>query len=651
MKIAWNRKKYMFVALILAAFVLSASGGCKEDEKKEDAPAAASEESSSNTSGDNGSSSVSQPAPAPGGNAKGRTPASGKKATPAAIITGAPNDLVAYGGFRGFDDLVKVAGSVISQMGASAMPAEGLGEILLQGVQAELGLKSMTWLDRKRAVSFAIWLGDGHDTSGVILLPVVGKDALESAFPDSVKKNVEGNDYQLSLMGEVAYGNVVSGYLVVASNADQMTKSKSFIEEKLIPYAPSGSVAIHLSAGMLTSKFQSELAAAKKELADELARDQILPGMTEVIVEQVSYLFDLVEAVDWFSITAQMKGVHAVLSLEISEKKGKEALSVLTNHFTGRTPAVYSRLPQNSYFVLGSNFNPKAGESWGHQSMKALYGLLGMSDEEEKAAQGHMDRMVGNGTGDMGIALYTAGSYPMAVSVVSAMNDGLAYRKDILALTDLVWKKTISVFGSEIQKDLPPGFSLDSLSAAVNSVAPLLAPMGVTLAISEDKSTEGVIVDSLTLKADIQKLLPAGGGDSDTEMVKEIVGMVGDTISLSLAYGKNTTAMVLSPNAAAEAKALVNGSGSSKNKGLETAKANAVPGANLIMYASAIDGINAFGAIPEVKAMIQQLGDASPGNGIGLSFGVVGNSSFRMDVDIPVDHLMSVVRAARGVPF
>ena len=145
------------------------------------------------------------------------------------------------------------------------MPAEGLGEIVLQGVQAELGLKSMNWLDRKRSISFGVLDGGiNGDASSAILVPVVGKDALEAALPDTVKKNVEGNDYQLLLMGEVAYGNVVSGYLVVSQHADRMSKSKSFIEKDLATYQPTGSCALHLSAGMLTSKFESEFAELKK---------------------------------------------------------------------------------------------------------------------------------------------------------------------------------------------------------------------------------------------------------------------------------------------------------------------------------------------------------------------------------------------------
>ena len=58
-----------------------------------------------------------------------------------------------------------------------------------------------------------------------------------------------------------------------------------------------------------------------------------------------------------------------------------------------------------------------------------------------------------------------------------------------------------------------------------------------------------------------------------------------------------------------------------------------------------------FASIPDVKPILQQLGDASPGNGMGLSFGVAGKSTFRMDLDIPVDHLLAVVRAFQGVPF
>ena len=195
--------------------------------------------------------------------------------------------------------------------------------------------------------------------------------------------------------------------------------------------------------------------------------------------------------------------------------------------------------------MIGGNLNPKAGLSWGkgkHEGAGAI--LLGLSDEESKTLNGHMDGMLDNGSGDMGIALYSAGKYPMAVSVVSGMRDGMAYRKDLLAVTDFAWKKAISVFGDEFKSDLPPGFNLDSLSGAVNSVGPLLAPMGVSVAISQDTSTDGVIVDSLTIKADIKKLVP--DGQADPEMM-EILNVVGDTISLSMGYGKNATAIVLSP--------------------------------------------------------------------------------------------------------
>ena len=621
----------------VAALALTlAVAGCKKDP----APAAPAPAAQGVKTGEAAKGEPAKGEPAKGEPAKGEAPEKPKTAEAASASTSAPLTMpagvVGYGGVRSLDDFTSVVTSVVDKV----QPTPGLGLMFSAGLSKTLGVSPGDWLDTSKPIRIAIANPKESRKPGVLILPLKSREAFEKALPAEREAGADGAAFKYKAGENDAWISYAGDAVVFARDAQTLAALKAFVEGPLVGWTPSDPAEIGVSVANLTSMFAPELQKARGKVTEKLSRraDRIpFPGAAEGLEKAIAWVFDSIDSVDGATVGLRVDGDHVLVPLTLRAKKG----SALEQAFGGsKGPAItlLDYVPPTTYFALGTRFDPKSCGDWSGVGVAILAKLMNLPE----AAQTRLTELMKSAeevqTGESVLAFSKEGTLAMGMLYVGGTRDGAKLRAATIETAGILWagasKAIIAKEGAP-----PPPIDLSTFPKAIETLAPVVAPFGVTLTLGNVAHPNGP-VDTLTLKIDYTKIPLA---KAEPEAVEVMKSAVGDTIVFALGYGKDAWAVAVGPDAATRVGDIVDG----KKTGapaIRTAMSHAVPGASFFTYLSLIDAVKAFVSLPDFKDKRELIAGMPSSAGSALSIGSTSGSGLQAVLDVSLGSVQQMMK-------
>ena len=617
--------RWCLAALLTAAMAV---GGCKKDGGEAATPAGPA------TAAKTGEA---KPGEAKPGEAKPEAKAGETRAAAPATIA-VPDGVIMYGGIKSLDDMTTRISSVVDKV----KPMPGLGMIITGALSKELGLSSMDWLDTSKSARFAVWNPKEGDKPIVMLYPMKSKEAFEKSLPETREAGADGNAFKYQAGSRDAFVNYSGDYAVFARDAKGYDRMKGFVDGGLSAYQPTDVFELTIVVNNVTRIFGDEMKELRGQVAKMMAGDMAMSPLMaspETMRKQVDMMFDLVDQLDVATISARIDGDHIKVPFHLKAKDGSE-MSKFFDAARNRSLTLLDYVPVGSYLVVGSNMDPTNFGEWNDLGITVLAEALKLSDADKTKLTGLMKDAMAAQTGESMFALYKDGALSLSMLAVGGAKDGKKLRDTTYEMYGMLWSKLIDLVKGEMGGDLPPEFDLSSFTKAIESLAVIAAPMGVTLKVGSETYNDAPI-DTLEISVDYAKFPLAQEDPKAVEVMKAIVG---DKVVLAAGYGKERYAMAMGPDAVARIKEVLDGKKSGAPVALKTAMEHGVPGAAMMFYVSAVDGLKAFSALPELASMRDTIRGMSAANGATFSFGSASGGGVSAVIDVPLSHIQEVMK-------
>jgi hypothetical protein len=617
------------LALLLMAVL--AIGGCKKDTAPEGAAPAKKEGAAQEA----GKGEVKR------GEGEGKTPEAGKE-NRAAQNVATPDGVIAYGGISSLDDATTRISGVASKVSPTPIPP--LGTLATSWLQKEFALTSMEWLDTTKPVKFAAMDPKANKDAAFLMFPVKSREAFEKALPEAKEANAEGNAFKYEAGFRPGYVNFAGNYAVFSRDAGLFAKGKDFLEGEFAKYEPKDPFEMVFKVGNLTRIFSDEMKGVRTQMAQEMARDTAASpfgGSAEMMKEQVDMLFDFVDQLDTAAVSARIDGDHVKLPFYLTAKSGSRVGEFFAAQ-TGRKVDMLAYAPKDSYLIFGGNFDPAKFSDWNELSMELLTEMLKLTPDEKTKLSDLMKRSMEAQTGESVVALHKDGQLALAMLAVGGAKDGKKLRELTYEVYGMLWTKVVDLIKAEAGTELPPELDISTFPKAVESLAKIAEPMGISLKLAQETHGDAPI-DVIEIKIDYAKFPLA---QEDPKAAEAMKALVGDKVVIAAGYGKDVYAWSMSPDAVARVKSVLDGKKGEVPAGVKAAIENGVPGASMVVYLSAVDAAKAFAAVPDLAPMRETIAGLKADSGAAFTFGGA-QGGLQAILDVPVSHVQEMMKLAR----
>ncbi|GMV41249.1 MAG: hypothetical protein AMXMBFR64_29650 [Myxococcales bacterium] len=636
--------RWCLAALLTAALAV---GGCKKDPPA--APAEAPKAGETKAPEKGGEAKAPEKggeakAPEKGGEAKAPEKAPDKAgderpAVPATVSV--PDGVILYGGIKSLDDLTARISSVVDKV----KPMPGLGMVITGALSKELGLSSMDWLDTSKPARFAVWNPKEGGQPLVMAFPMKSREAFEKALPEARESGAEGNAFKYQAGMKDAFVNFAGDYALLARDAKAYDRLKGFAEGGLAAYKPNDAFEITIAVGNLTRIFSDELKQARGEMAKLMASDMAMSpfaGSAASMNTQIDLMFDLLDQLDQATISARIDGDHVKMPFALKAKDGS-SMAKFFDATRDRKLTLLDYVPAGSYLVVGASMDPAGFGEWNELGMKMIAEMFKLTGEEKAKLDTLMKGAMAAQTGESVFALYKDGALALSMLAVGGATDGKKLRDLSYEMYGMLWTKVVDLIKAEAGAELPPEFDLSSFSKAIESLAAVAEPLGVTVKVATEEYN-GATIDSIAITIDYARFPLA---QEDAEAAAVMKAIVGDKIVLAAGYGKERYGMAMGPDAVARVKDVVDGKKGATPVAIKTAVEHGVPGASMLFYLSAVDGLKAFAALPQLQPMSDTIRGMSAASGAAFSFGSASGGGLSAVIDVPMSHVQEVLKLQR----
>jgi len=446
-------------------------------------------------------------------------------------------DVLAFGGIKSLDEFTSAMTGLVSkfepQMGAmigAQVPA------LLQG--QVLGVKNMGWLDNTRPVRFVVLDYKKYADPLLLAMPLKSKEALNAALPDDKSEGAPGNDMKYPLvMGGEKFVNFVGDMAVFSGDAATFAKARSFIEGDFKDYQFTELLDVQVSSTQFR-KVAGEDIAAFQESMTNLPPTQSgleLPGIQEMLKKEVQMMIDILEQTETARMAIRYDGTDLEIlgSVKVVADKG---LATFVKATADRKPSLYRSLPQDGWFMMAANMDPRLFLDWANLGVGFWSKMLKMDESEEQKLTILMNDILVLETGDFAFYLGYDGDFPFHFLSVTGLKDAAKAKALMYEMYGILFARAGTLLDSMAGPEFTelPDLDWASPKTLIASLKPELDKAGVTASIHSE-NVSGVAVDSLEVGIDYTKIpLPAGD-----EGLKKLTGAIGNKFSGALGFGNN----------------------------------------------------------------------------------------------------------------
>lgn len=481
-----------------------------------------------------------------------------KKATPeteaesaALLEVGAlplPEDVVAYGGLKSFDNFVSTVTNIVQQFSPEAAPTlNAQMSALLQGQL--LGVRGLTWFDTSKSLLFIVLDYKKFENPLVLVLPLKGKpDELKAALPENKADASPDNQFRYStLLGEQIFVNVLGDKAVFTFHDKAFAVAKPFIE------GPAGRLRYQelVDVQFSVQNFRRIAGDDLKDLREEIVSERppagfALPGVKELFLKEMDMVFDLLEQSEVARLTLSFDGSNLVMHASAKVVEGR-TLGSFAQSTKERKITLHKSLPAGGWLVGAGNVDPKLFEGWFRLGFDFYSAFLELNEEDKKKLEQLFGQALELQTGESAFYIGKEGELPIRVISITAVRDGEKARANldqmltlILARAGAVMQKAIGAEALDALKKL----DFSTPKVFLEGLKPLLADQGVSLALREE-TIQGVRVSAVELSVDYEKAAKAIP-PKDTEAVKALIGQ---KVGFAIGSDKSNLYFVIGANA------------------------------------------------------------------------------------------------------
>lgn len=639
---------------VAALAVALAVAGCKKDAPPAPAPAAqAKAEAAKGEAPKAGEPAKGEPAKAeaPTGEApkaeaaKGEAPKAGEpaageapkgdvKASSAPIAL--PAGVAAYAGIRSLDDFTSVSTSVVDKV----QPVPGLGLLFSAGLAKTLGVSAGDWLDTSKPIRVAIANPKESRKPGVLVLPLRSREAFEKALPAEREAGADGAAFKYKAGENDAWIAFAGDNAVFARDPKTLAALKELVEGPLLAWAPADPAELHVSGANLTAMFAQELQMARARITEKVsgkAEGLPFPEAAEGLQKAIAWVFDSIDAIETAQISVRVDGDHVMVPLTLHAKKGS-ALETTFGAVQGRGITLLDYVPATTYFAMGMAFDPKSCGSWTDAGIALLAKGANLPEAEQARLRELLSGAAAVQTGESALAFSKEGTLAMGVLYVGGTRDGAKLREASLGAAAILWDLAVKAIVAK--EGAPPApIDLSTFPKAIETLAPVVAPFGVTLALGKVDHANGP-VDTLTLKLDYDNMPFA---KEDPQAVEVMKSAVGDTIVFALGFGKDAWAFAVGPETATRVGDIVDGK-KTGSPAVRTAVSHAVPGATFVTYLSLVDALKAFVALPDFEGKREIIASMPSSGGSAVSIGSASGNGLQAILDVSLGNVQQMLK-------
>jgi hypothetical protein len=408
---------------------------------------------------------------------------------------------------------------------------EGFDAALKQ-MAGEGKLANMDWLDLTRGIGFAF---EGKDKP-LIAVPITTVDAFKAALPADIVGDEQGG-YLIGDAYVLPYNNV----LFLTDTARTLEIIEGDLKLELTRLTTDKTVLLVLGGESLKTLVSGALDEFERNLGENMPMQQ---EQKEFLAKLFNFLKELLGEIDQIKVTMDLANKDLVVRYEITTVDGSRLSQSVASIKPGNFKAA-GFLPAKSYLVLGQNVAAASAAPYMNRYVDLVATAWKLKEEERGEFTKMYTRMVNLFGPDAAFGMYADSSFPMAMSSVTQVADGLAARDQIYAFYMLVLNKVIE----ELPPDQRQIFASGSLKQVVDSFAPVLMNLGVNVKMETEDYRSGK-VDYLVFTFDWEKLnLPPSAA-----WVKQVVR---SRLGGALGFSKDYMVFTFGPNPIVRAKEIL----------------------------------------------------------------------------------------------
>jgi len=507
--------------------------------------------------------------PAPAGTAKtpGKAPAKVEAPIKASLqaddsLGAFPDDLIAVVGVESLDSL---KGFVTTLSKAASDEPFDFEKELLDDVLGSSGVKNIDWMDRSKPLFIAAF-NPKAEGEGVALVPVKDKAAFDAALGDKKAAKTEGTGFTIKGAMEEVHGDFVGDYVALAEKAGDLSKGKDFLPKVTKTFKPKAPVHVLVSLANVNRIFGPELEQAKAELIKEVAGQFAgMPAPVDPAMIQKMYGTYVDQALSALKSTT-LGDMRFYLKDGAFQFDGVAAVakdSPLAKHLAkprGKALDLTSRLPATTYLVFAGHIPPELVSSWQGQSVDMLAGLLQFTPEEKAELTKILDDYMKTNTGDSAMSLHLGGgTFPLSTVAIVGVKDGAKAKASMAAYANFMLKKIGALAKPMMGQQGAPQIDFSSWKSLFAGANAMTQPMGISFELVETGDVTGL---KLKVNYEAAPMLPPPA----KEALKKIVG---DSLEIAFAFGKDVAVTAFGNVAFADAKAALEGKKSFEDAGFK----------------------------------------------------------------------------------
>ena len=424
------------------------------------------------------------------------------------------------------DALIELMPETIRPMLTLAF-VQGLNELGAEG-----NLTNMDWLDLTRGVGFGF---EGKDKP-LLAIPIKSVEAFEAALPEGMKPDGD-HGYAINDSYLLPY----TKHLLVSDSYRTIELIEGDLKLELTRLTTDKLFHMILSGESLKTLMGSALDEVERTMGENMPMQQ---EQKEFITKFFNFVKELLGEIDQMNVTLELDRSNLKLRYEVTAVDGTKLAQTCAALEPGHFQAA-TYLPSKSYFVAGQHTPHETMLPWLARYVDMVATAWKLKDEEKVQFAKKYTEMVMLFGPDSAFSLYSDSSFPLSISSVSQTRGGMAVRDTLYDFYGIIIDKVLA----ELPPDQRQMFADRSLKDIVDSFAPVLVNLGVSMKMDTEKY-QGGMVDYLLFTFDWDKLnLPL-----DAAWVREVIK---SRIGGALGFSKDYVVMTFGPNPIVRAKEIL----------------------------------------------------------------------------------------------
>lgn len=474
----------------------------------------------------------------------------------------------------GIDKVLALVNGKSQKEGGEALKA-------VKDFQSTFGLKDASWL-RKDAPIYVILSDIKQDAGGrSLVLPITDEASVKKAIK-GLKKKASQHDADLSVDGKPVYLDLLADQVVISYSDDFFKRLKPYLEGSFKKVKATGVISFQLDIKTIRKLYGNEVLGRRGWLKESLVN---FFGFQKLGLQEgksldgvIDLVYSFLESTSNVGLSLSLEKNNLILRYGFTAMKGKP-LERVVQEMSGRRSGFYSVVHPEAWLALAAYFDLRTLKESRESSQNVVQMMASLMKLDAKGQAAFLDLLEKrrlNQQGDSLLQVYKDGDFPLALAMVSTVENASLERKVHGDLLNQFFQLLMAGAKDKLKGNRMAGLLLSdtSFSDLMGKLSLVAEPMGIGLKTTSETKGE-TSIDAFTISMDWKKS-PLKERIPNAALIQQVIG---DRLSIASAYNGKKVAIAFGPNAIAHAQAMVEGKGfGGENDFKSTVKKHAAAG-------------------------------------------------------------------------